>query len=144
MEKNPIDKDKTTETPSTLPYAHHMGSALVKPIDKGKVKGRAMAAMVEQTNSQLANIKTQMETLIEQAKSIHKRIEVSEIIYEAEVSFEPLVSHIYHLYKKENGSYLLSMIAPNEWGRKNKFEFVAEVKLLSDHTWQILTENIDL
>jgi hypothetical protein len=49
IKENPIDKDKITETPSTLPYAHHVGSPVIKPIDKGRVKGNAMSAMVEQT-----------------------------------------------------------------------------------------------
>ena len=46
---NPIDPDKITETPSTLPYAHHSGSALIKPEDRGKIKGRALSAMDHQT-----------------------------------------------------------------------------------------------
>ncbi len=53
MSKNPIDKDKTTDKPGLLTYAHHIGSAIVKPLDKGKIKGRAMQAMFEQTESSL-------------------------------------------------------------------------------------------
>jgi hypothetical protein len=33
------------------------------------------------------------------------------------------------------------MVASDEWGRSMPYErFVAEVKLLSDHTWEILNE----
>ena len=35
---NPIDKDKIADAPHLLPYAHSVGSAIIKPIDKGKVK----------------------------------------------------------------------------------------------------------
>ena len=46
---NPIDKDKITENPHSLEYAHHAGSALIKPEDQGKIKGRALSAMEHQT-----------------------------------------------------------------------------------------------
>ena len=38
---NPIDKDKIAENPHLLPYAHTRGGVNIKPVDKGKVKGRA-------------------------------------------------------------------------------------------------------
>ncbi len=46
---NPIDKDKVAENPGLLPYAHHSSSAIIRPEDKGKIKGRAIMAMEEQT-----------------------------------------------------------------------------------------------
>ena len=50
---NPIHPDKITPTPHLLPYAHHVGSAIIKPLDKGKSKGVAMKAMYQQTENQL-------------------------------------------------------------------------------------------
>jgi hypothetical protein len=36
------------------------------------------------------------------------------------------------------------MIAPNQWGRsKNDFNFMATIKLLADHTWDVLEKNDD-
>jgi len=136
-------KDKTTEEPGTRPYAHHSGSALIKPEDKGKITGRAVAAMQSQTDMQMAQIYEQMQLLADQAKKIKARVEVSERIYQASIAFEPLINHTYFLYQKEDGSDFLSMIAPEEWGRKKDFAaFVAEVKLLADHTWEVVRENI--
>jgi cellobiose-specific phosphotransferase system component IIA len=135
-------KEKTTETPGILPYAHHSGSAIIKPEDKGKITGRAVAAMHSQTDMQMSQIYQQMQLLAEQAKKIQARIEVSERIYQASIAFEPLINHRYFLYQKEDGTDFMSMIAPEEWGRKKDWaHFVAEVKLLADHTWEILREN---
>lgn len=143
--QNPIDKDKITETPGTLPYAHHTGSALVKPEDQGKLKGRALSAMEHQTDMQLLQIYEQMQLLAEQAKKLQARKTISERIYSAEMRFEPLINHVYFLYEKETGDQLLSLIAPEQWGRSGKqFTFVAEVRLLADHTWDILRKNEDL
>ena len=141
---NPIDKSKTTETPGLLPYAHTAGSALIRPIDKGKVKGQAVAAMYEQTDVQLDQIRKQVELLAAQAQKIHQRVEISEKIYLADMGFKPLISHVYHLYQKKDGRFALSLVAPHEWGRSQPYEFVATVKLLSDHTWDILEGTADV
>jgi len=138
---NPIDKDKVAENPGLLPYAHTVGGVVIKPTEEGKIKGRALAAMEEQTKMQMSQIKEQIELLAAQANEIHRRKALSEMIYSAKVSFEPLISHIYHLYQKPNEELVLSMVGPDEWGRSFPFErFVATVKLLADHTWEILAE----
>lgn len=137
---NPIDKDKIAENPHTLPYSHTVGGVPIKPVDKGKVKGQAVAAMYEQTDIQLQQIKQQIDLLAEQARHIQKRVEISENIYLAEMNFKPLMGHIYHLYQRNSGAFVLSMIGPNEWGKSKPFLFLATVKLLSDHTWDILEE----
>jgi len=134
-------KEKTTDMPGLLPYAHQSGSAIIKPEDKGKITGRAVAAMHSQTDMQMAQIYQQMQLLADQAKAIQKRVEVSERIYQASISFEPLINHHYFLYEKEDGNDFMSMVAPEEWGRKKRFSrFIAEIKLLADHTWEIVRE----
>lgn len=135
---NPIDKDKIAENPHLLPYAHTVGGAVIKPIDKGRVKGLAVTAMYEQTDQQLNQIREQVDLLYMQAEKIRKRVEVSERIYQAGMNIKPLIGHIYHLYEKKDGTNILSMIGPTEWGRSQPYEFVATVKLLADHTWEMV------
>ena len=80
-DKNPIDKDKITDIPGTIRFPHNIGSAVVKPEDKGKIKGRAMMAMRDQTQREMSQLYEQMQTLVRQAEEIKKRVEVSEKIY---------------------------------------------------------------
>lgn len=137
---NPIDPDKITENPHSLEYAHHVGSALVKAEDIGKQKGRSLTAMEYQTDQQLGQIYEQMKLLADQANQISKRKEISERIYQAKFRFDPIINHVYHLYETESREQVLSIIAPDQWGRsrKNNYSWVATVKLLADHTWEIL------
>lgn len=135
---NPIDKDKIAENPHLLPYAHNVGSAVIKPIDKGRVKGLALDAMYEQTNVQLSQLREQVEVLVAQAQQIHERVSISEKIYQADMGFKPLIGRTYHLYERKNAKYVLSMVGPKEWGSNPPFEFLASVNMLSDHTWDIL------
>ncbi len=133
------EKEKITDLPGLIEYAHHAGSAIIKPEDKGRIKGTAVAAMQDQTDRQFRQLYEQMQTLIEQAKYLKKRVEVSERIYQATVPFQPVIGKIYFLYKKKNNTDLLSMISPDEWGASFPYEsFEAEVRLLSDHTWEIV------
>jgi hypothetical protein len=136
---NPIDKDKITETPGLLPYAHTVGGAVIRPEDKGQIRGQAMTAMYDQTDRQMEQLRQQMETLVRQARSLQDRMTVSEMIYEADVPFQPVIHHIYHLYQRRtDGRRLLSMISPAEWGPKCPFDHLATVRLLGDHTWEVV------
>lgn len=138
--KNPIDKDKVAENPGTLPYAHTIGSIVINPEDNGKIKSRALTAMREQTNIQMNQIQQQVELLMQQAGQLKKRVEISEQIYQADLSFEPLIGHIYHLYKKE-GKFKLLLIGPNDWGKlPDSLEYTGTVKMLADHTWELLDQ----
>ncbi len=134
---NPIDPDKVAENPHLLPYSHSVGGVVIKPVDRGKVKGRAIQSMYEQTDRQLDQIKQQIELLAKQAKSLQERVQVSEAIYQAEMGFEPLVGKTYHLYQRDNGNYVLSLLSPAEWGGNPPFTFIASAMLLADHTWEV-------
>jgi hypothetical protein len=135
---NPINPDKVAENPGLLPYAHTAGGAVIKPDDMGKVKGRSMLAMRQQTDRQMNQLYEQMEVLARQAKLLANRKEISERIYDAAMGFEPIISETYYLYEKENGADLLSLVAPEEWGRSFKYSrFLAKVTLLADHTWEV-------
>ncbi|MBS1635759.1 MAG: DUF2452 domain-containing protein [Bacteroidetes bacterium] len=139
---NPIDKDKTTDIPGTISYPHHVGSVVIRPEDEGKLKSRALSAMREQTGRQLLQIQKQAELLAEQAKAIRKRIELSERIYSANMSFEPFIGQTYHLYKSGD-IYKLLLIEPEEWGPSGSrgLEYICSAVLLSDHTWDILNDH---
>jgi len=135
---NSIDPDKVTEAPHLLPYAHHVGSAIIKPIDKGRVKGNSMAAMFQQTEESLHKIKEQVELLIRQAQEIHDRISVSEMIYKADCGIVPVIGQLYFLYERKNKSWVLSLVSPEEWGGKAPYTYIARAELLADHTWKVL------
>jgi hypothetical protein len=140
---NPIDDDKVAIEPHLLPYAHSVGGVVIKPTDKGRIKGRAVASMYQQTDIQLGQLRKQIELLAKQAEDIRKRVLISEKIYEAEIAFQPLVGFVYHLYAKRNGLFVLSMISPEEWGPNPPYIFQATVKLFADHTWEILKSDED-
>ncbi len=136
---NPIDKDKVAENPGLLPYAHTVGGVAIKPDDKAKVKGLAVTAMRQQTDMQMEQIYKQMELLAQQAKALQDRKIISEKIYEANIGFQPIINKVYHVYEKKDGTATLSLVSPDEWGKSLPYEkFLATVRLLADHTWDVI------
>lgn len=141
------EKDKIADYPGLIQYAHSVGSAIIKPEDKGRIKGNAVAAMHDQTDRQFQQLFEQMQTLVQQAQYLKKRVEISERIYVANMGFQPVIGKEYYLYQRNSGEDVLSMVGPEEWGRSFPFkEYVGKVKLLSDHTWEIIeaTEAMDM
>ncbi len=137
---NPIDKDKVAENPGLLPYPHHVGGIVIKPEDTGKIKSRALTAMREQTNIQMNQIQKQVELLMQQANDLKERIDISEKIYLADLSFEPIIGQVYHLYIKEE-IYKLLLIGPEDWGKMPAtLHYVGTVKMLGDHTWDVISK----
>jgi len=122
---------------SVLPYSASVAGAVIKPNEQGLIRHHALTAMEEQTNMQLTQIRQQIELLAIQAKEIQHRKELSMLIYDARLSFSPVIGQTYYLYEKADGNHLVSMIGPKEWGSGNPYKsFVAAVVLLADHTWK--------
>lgn len=121
---------------SVLPYSASVSGAVIKANEEGLIKHKALTAMEEQTNMQLQQIRQQIELLAMQAQEIQKRKDLSFMIYKASLSFKPNIGQTYYLYEKNDGSHILSLVSPKEWGDAGPFKkFVAGVKLLADHTW---------
>lgn len=125
---------------SQAPYALSVSSPKIEPLDKRLLKATAHESMQHQAEKQIQMLKKQAELLMMQAREIEQRLEISHAIYQAEISFEPVVNGVYHLYLKHDGSQILSMVAPYEWGKNLPFqEYLHTVRLMGDKTWEVLS-----
>jgi hypothetical protein len=122
---------------SVMPYSTSVSGAVIKATEEGVIRHKALTAMEEQTNMQLSQIRKQIELLAIQAQEIQMRKELSMLIYNARLSFVPVIGHTYYLYQKKDDSHTLSLISSKEYGggAGPYKKFIAPVKLLADHTW---------
>jgi hypothetical protein len=127
---------------SVLPYGSSVSGAVIKPTEDGVIRHKSLSAMEEQTNMQFAQIRRQIELLALQAQEIQKRKELSMMIYNAKLNFQPVIGQVYFLYEKKDDNLMISMVSPSEWGNGiGPFRrFIAAVKLLADHTWMEIAE----
>jgi hypothetical protein len=123
---------------SLAPIPLSIGSPLIKPEDKNQIKATAVLAMNHYAEQEIKMLKKQADLIIQQVREIENRLVVSEKIYQSDMRFTPVIGQIYHLYEKED-HYKLSLIGPDEWGRtKSIGKYVASVKLLGDHSWDLI------
>lgn len=134
-------KKRTSDIPGLIEYAHSIGGFSVVPTKEGDIKSKAMSAMQEQTQMQLDMLLEQMKLLAKQAQELKDRASISECIYEAKLSFRPVIGEEYYLYSRSNGEKLLSLISPIEWGKSFESKYLAHVQLLADHTWKVLNKS---
>ena len=125
------------------PVPMTVSSPAIRPIDKNKVTANAVEAMHMQAQQQIDMLRKQADLIMQQVKEIEERIKISILIYKADMRFKPVLGQVYHLYEKEEeGKYLVSMIAPEEWGRSKSFSrYLSTVRLLSDSTWDVLNKS---
>lgn len=132
-------KLKTVDLPGLIDYAHSVGGFSIAPTQEGAIKSKSLEAMKEQTTEQLGMLFEQMKLLARQAQEIKDRVDISQIIYKAELKFEPVMGKTYFLYSKKDGGHIISLIGPEEWGKNPSFEkIIAKIQLLHDHTWKII------
>jgi hypothetical protein len=138
-------KLKVTDMPSILEYAHTVGGFAITPTNEGQIKSHAREAMKEQTEEQLNLIFEQMKTLARQVQDIKKRVYISDLIYNVEMTFTPVIGKQYYLYELITGKRFISLISPKEWGQKMKdHKYIAEVRLNADHTWKVIHSSIEI
>ena len=138
-------KLKVTDMPSLLEYAHTVGGFAIVPTNEGQIKSNAREAMKEQTEEQLNLIFEQMKTLAKQVQDIKKRVHISDLIYNVEMTFQPIIGKRYYLYEMDTGKRYLSLVSPKEWGDKMQGQtYLAEVHLNADHTWKVIDSTIEI
>ena len=125
---------------SVMPYSTSVSGAVIRPTEAGVIRHKALTAMEEQTNMQLNQIRRQIELLAIQAQEIQMRKELSMMIYNAKLSFVPVIGQTYYLYQKADDSHTISLISSKEYGggAGPYKKFISPVKLLADHTWMEL------
>lgn len=122
---------------SLSPIPLSVSSPVIKAEDKNKIRANAVESMHHYAQQEMAMLKKQADLIMQQVRDIEERLKISEQIYASDLRFTPVVNQVYHLYEKEN-HFTLSLIGPNEWGKSSKMKFVASVKLLGDHSWDVI------
>jgi hypothetical protein len=123
---------------SLSPIPLSIGSPVIRPEDKNKIKANAVEAMHHYADQEIALLKRQADLIMQQVREIENRLSISEQIYQSDMRFTPIVNQVYHLYAKDD-HYIMSLIGPDEWGRSaNSRTYVASVKLLGDHSWDVI------
>lgn len=114
--------------PRELTYGSNLGAPAIKIDDVADWK-----------LSNVHNVNTEFQAryneLMAQARKLQQEFEWNELIYSSvEYNFQPTIGQVYHLYRREDNSMILSIIEPQSW----KLEFIASFRLDSTNKWNKL------
>lgn len=125
-----FDKETQTYNSSLLPYGTNIGAPSIKSTGVLTWKNNGITSFNHTFNDKIESLKKNYQKLIDE-------YQINELLYNAKISFEPIVGKVYHLYAKENiDEQFLSLIPPSHWNKK----YLGSYKLASDKVW----EKIDL
>ena len=120
--------DRVADNKSTMPYGDNVAAPAITLPD---TKDYREVKVKEAQNK----LKTRYEELEAEFKKLVETAADNELIYTANISFSPKVGEVYHLYKKEDGTTWVSMVAPEQWGPSYNFEFLGSFRLATDSVW---------
>jgi hypothetical protein len=123
------DDDKQKYVSSVLPYATNVSGPIIKLDDVSGFKERGI-------NKVQKTFTKKYEELVDEYNNLVDEVNLNELIYNSNYTFEPIIGEIYHLYQRNNGEYFLSLILPSEWNRKH----IITVTLNSEHKWVSIKE----
>jgi hypothetical protein len=107
------------------PYPTNLGAFPFELPDVSGVKKKSTGKMMEVFERERIEI-------IEKANSLIREFEISVMVWESKISFEPIMGKTYFLYEFPSGK-TLSLIAPDQWGRGDSF--IGAFLLSSENKW---------
>ena len=120
--------DMVADNKGTMPYGDNVAAPAITLPD---LKDYRDVKVKEAQNK----LKTRYQELEEEFKKLVETAADNELIYKANISFNPKVGEVYHLYRKEDMTTWVSLVAPYQWGPDYNFEFLGSFRLATDSVW---------
>ena len=90
------DDDKQKYVSSILPYATNVSGPIIKLDDVSGFKERGISK-VQKTFTK------KYKELVDEYNNLVDEVNLNELIYNSNYTFEPVIGEIYHLYQRNNG-----------------------------------------
>ena len=114
------------ESNAFIPYPVSTLSPPIVPNDLTNFKTTGISRVEKELRLKLENIKTEyIETI--------NHYNWNKLVYSSEYAFEPVIGNTYYLYRRSNGTFILSMISPDEW----YLEYIATVRLSVEKQFEL-------
>ena len=133
-------KGENVQEPSrSSPYPLSRLAPSMELVELAREINEADDLLTVQATAKLRLLAEQMEQLRARARQILAETREHQQLHRAQCNFSKRVGNSYHLYKKEEGALLFSLIGPTEWRGTPPFEFVGTYRLEPDKTWIKIT-----
>ncbi len=136
-EKTSPEREKPPEHGSPYPV-----SRLAPPItliDLAREIAQADRMIATKVDAQLEVIARQIRGLQDEARRILEGANRDKDLHRAECAFQKRAGHVYHLYRKNDGSLYFSILSPTDWHQPPHI-FCGSFRLEADFSWTSLGE----
>lgn len=108
-----------------LSYGSDLGAPAIKQDDVIGWRNKEVTNVNNQFKAKYEELKQEIENLVNE-------FNWNDLIYRfANYNFIPVIGDVYHLYQKEDESYFMSLIEPNQWKKK----YIGSFRLDSTNKW---------
>jgi hypothetical protein len=116
--------DNVADNPGLLPYGSNVGAPAIKVENINSWKSTNVHKVNKIYQDKFKELRDEYNEMMEE-------FFWNDLIYSSEFNFEPVVGETYHLYKKNDGKFFLSLIEPSQW----KLKFVGSFKFNNENKW---------
>ena len=121
-----FDKETQSYNANLLPYGTNIGAPSIQASEVSTWVNTSV-------NSFNHTFKNKIELIKKEYQSLINEYEINDLLYKANMSFEPIIGKEYHLYfSDKKGENFLSMIPPKSW----KMDHLGSFILNNDKTWK--------
>jgi hypothetical protein len=118
---------------SIVPYGLDRGAPKFDIIETKTKKDQHYNLAVQQAQKEFENLKQIADVINKQAQQIKERLEITELIYNAERTFTPVVGARYWIIKdtKKNNIKIV-VLGPNDWSTNppENYQYISEVVII--------------
>ena len=122
------------------PYPVSRLAPAIDLVDVARQIEQADQMIGTRVNAKLRVIADQIKALQEEARAVLAEAQRDQDLHRARITFNRRPGHIYHLYRKEDGSLYFSMLSPEDWQDRPPHPFVGSFRLEADLSWTPLEE----
>ncbi|HYW93010.1 MAG TPA: DUF2452 domain-containing protein [Gammaproteobacteria bacterium] len=122
------------------PYPVSRLAGPVELVDVAREIERADEMIATRTNARLQGIARQIRALQEEARSVLEQTRQDQDLHRARCNFRRRPGHVYHLYRKPDGSPYFSMLSPEDWDGDPPDEYRDSYRLEADMSWTPVSE----
>lgn len=124
---------------SSVPYALDRGSQSFSLIEVKNKKDQQFNIAIKQAQQEFDNLKQIADVINKQALQIKDRLEVTEMIYQAEYNFEPVSDETYWVAKDlKKDIFILCVLGPKDWSTSppEHYKYISKVRFLANGLWE--------
>lgn len=120
--------DRVADNKSTMPYGDSVSAPAITQVDTESTY------KLPKTKEASHKLRSRYEELQEEFRKLVETSEDTQRMYDASISFVPIVGQVYHLYRRESGDEWVSMIEPEKFSGYFH-EYVGSYRLATDSVW---------